>query len=171
MSDRGCPQNVREFYGLRQPLLLGVSFPYSVFNTDIFSAKGDRPAFFLLPFIMAERFYSNVSQKENDDDIDDGHESHGDIGQVPHQGKIRLCPQENSHNTGDAENIQQNLVVLDEQDVGFCIKVIADEAAKGESKDGECNKMDSPASHVGADGCLDIRDAVHNAAFPLDTGN
>ena len=65
-------------------LISSILFPDCIFQTDVRASERHLAAAFLLIFIVTEYFYSNTAQQEQGDDIDDRHESHCDIGNIPH---------------------------------------------------------------------------------------
>ena len=89
---------------------------------------------YLLSFVIAQCFYCDSAKQENREDIYDCHNSHSDICNIPHEGKVGLCAKKNGNDTGDAEKIQEHFVVFDKQNIRFCIVIISDKAAECEGE-------------------------------------
>ena len=102
------------------------------------------PAFLLLLLIVPHGFDGRVAQDEAGRDVDEAHDGHEDIGDIPDSGHgpCRRRPK-NDENSDNAENIDETVgrrALVDEADAVIDIEQVADERGKTEEQHADRNQ-------------------------------
>ena len=103
---------------LQSGSLLGAILPaVGAGDADLGGAKDRVFARPLLAGVVPLGQGDGLRQGEEGDDVDDGHQSHEDVGQVPDSGKVGLGAEEDGGHRHPAKGGEEGLVVPDEEEV------------------------------------------------------
>ena len=135
-----------------------------ILDRTFINADGSRledrvPAFLLLLLIVPHGFDGRVAQDEAGRDVDEAHDGHEDIGDIPDSGHGHAGADENDEDTDDAENIDETVgrrALVDEADAVVDIEQVADERGKTEEQHADRNQEGSEAAEDGRRCVLDI---------------
>ena len=112
-------------------------------KTDVGFVEDGVQAIGFLFFVVFQCLEGNVAKQDDDNDIDDCLESHGDIGQCPCDGHGVTRPDEYHQACQDAEYIHDGFVSRDEQDVAFGVEIVADNRGKGKKNNRNGDDVDA----------------------------
>ena len=128
-------------------------------NTDGSRLEDRVPAFLLLLLIVPHGFDGRVAQDEAGRDVDEAHDGHEDIGDIPDSGHGHAGADEDDEDTDDAENIDETVgrrALVDEADAVIDIEQVADERGKTEEQHADRNQERTEAAEDGRSCILDV---------------
>lgn len=127
-----------------------------VFDAHVGGAEDGIVTGFFLAGIVVEDTDGLAAHAQDDDDIDQGHEAHEDVGQIPDEVKAGAGAEKDHDDHGQSEQGQEHFAVFDEEQIGLGVVIIADDGAEGKGQDSEGEEMAAPEAHLAKDGALHI---------------
>lgn len=106
-------------------------------------AKDGIHALLALRRIVVKRLERPLAQQQDGDEVDDRHEAHEDVGEIPCEAEVVHRAKEDGGQAEQAEHQKHGLVVLDEQYVALGIEVIAHEGREREQNDARGHEVNA----------------------------
>ena len=113
----------------------------------------------LLADVVVERDEGELAQKQNGDKVDDGHERHEEVGEVPDEAERGDGAEINHHHDEGAVDPQRGRMTADEVHVDFAVEVVADDGAEGEEENRNAHEGIRPFAELAGERLLDERNA------------
>ena len=116
-------------------------------------------AFLLLLLVVAHGFDSRIAQDEAGRDVDEAHDSHEDIGNIPDSGHGHAGADEDDEDADNAEGVDEAVgrsALVDEADTVIDIEQVADERGETEEQHADRNQERTEAAEDGRRCILDI---------------
>ena len=101
-----------------------------------------------------------LPQKQDGNQVDDRHEGHRDVGEIPSQREVVQAADHDRRERRQAENEQHDRAFRDEADIAHRVEVVADQTREGEREDRERHQMDAELADCRVDRHLNERHAV-----------
>ncbi len=114
-----------------------------------------------MPLVVLQDLQGDLAEQHDSHEVDDGHDRHGEVGEVPHEVERGDGAEHDHRAHGDAVHLQVGFVLRDEEQVRFAVRVVADDGAEGEEQDGDGDELPARAADLAGERHLRELDAFH----------